>query len=226
MNIAIIPLLTALLPIAGVNIGYIIAASLDHVPTCFVYFEGCTTISSTGRIAPESLWFRATIIPCAVLMIICWRLIGGWLQCIEKESYKGSAIIQTLGILAGAFLILYTVALGFTGPEYAIQRRIGVTLFFGLTFLAQLILSQRLWNFANKNPKIYPIKLARLKIILCWFLLIAGLISIPISNFIGTNKPQNIVEWNFAILMYSYFLLVYWGWRATGFKARLTVKSS
>ena len=225
-NIAIIPLLTALLPIVGVNIAYIIAVSLDHVPSCFVYIEGCTTISSTGRAAPESLWFRATMIPSAVLTIICWRMIGGWLQCLEKESYKGSATIQTLGILAGAFLILYTVALGFIGPEYAIQRRIGVTLFFGFTFLAQAFLAQRLWIFANKNPDLYPLKLARLKISLCWFILIVGLISIPVSNLIGTNKPENIVEWNFSVLVYSYFLLVYWGWRSTGFKARLTVKTS
>ncbi len=226
MNIAIIPLLTALLPIVGINIAYIIAASLDHVPTCFVYLEGCTTISSTGRTAPESLWFRATIIPTAVLTIICWRLIGGWLQCLEKESYKGSAIIQTLGLLAGLFLIFYTVALGFIGPEYVVQRRIGVTLFFGFTFLAQLLLAQRLWSFSNKHPDLYPKKIARLKIVLCWFLLIVGLISIPISNYIGSDEPQNIVEWVFSILLYSYYLLVYLAWKATRFHAELKVKTS
>lgn len=226
MNIAIIPLLTALIPIVSINIAYIIAASLEHVPSCFVYIEGCTTISSTGRAAPESLWFRATLIPAAVLMMICWRLIGGWLQSLEKETYKGSAVIQTLGILAGAFLIFYTVALGFIGPEYVLQRRIGVTLFFGFTFLAQLLLSQRLWRIANNCPALYPIKLARLKVILCWFLLIVGLISIPLSNYIGTDKPENIAEWNFSLLLYSYFLLVYRGWRTTGFSARLSVKSS
>jgi hypothetical protein len=192
------------------------------VPTCFVYLEGCTTISSTGRAPPESLWFRATIIPTAVLTIICWRLIGGWLQCLEKKSYKGSAIIQTLGILSGLFLIFYTVALGFIGPEYVVQRRIGVTLFFGFTFLAQLLLAQRLWNFSNKHPDKYPKKIAGLKIVLCWFLLIAGLISIPVSNYIGTDEPQNIVEWIFSVLLYSYFLAVFWAWQVTGFKARLT----
>ncbi|MCP4075874.1 MAG: hypothetical protein GY744_06805 [Gammaproteobacteria bacterium] len=221
MNITIIPLLTALIPIVGINIAYIIAASLEHVPACFIYFEGCTTISSTGRSAPESLWFRATIIPGAVLTVICWRLIGGWLKCLEKENYKGSTLIQTLGILAGLFLIFYTVALGFIGSEYTAIRRTGVTLFFGFTFLAQLLLAQRLWKFANKNPDLYPKKIALLKIVLCWFLLIAGLISIPVSNYIGTDEPQNIVEWIFSILLYSYFLLVYWAWRATGYRANL-----
>ena len=225
MNIAIIPLLTALLPIVGINIAYVVAASLDHVPSCFVYLEGCTTISSTGRMAPESLWFRAIIIPCAVLTIMCWRLTGGWLRCLEKESYEGSAVIQTLGIMAGLFLILYTVALGFIGPEYAIQRRIGVTLFFVFTFLGQSLLAQRLWRIANRHPDLYPRGLARLKLILCWFILIVGLISIPISNLIGTDAPQNIVEWNFSVLMYSYFLLIFWGWRVTGFSARLSINN-
>ncbi len=225
MNIAVIPLVTALLPIVSINIAYIIAVSLDHVPSCFVYFEGCTTISSTGRAAPESLWFRATIIPTAVLTMMCWRLIGGWLKCLEKESYQGSAKIQILGILAGAFLIMYTVALGFIGPEYVIQRRIGVTLFFGFTFLAQLFLAQRLWILAKKTPDVYPRKLALIKIILCWFILIVGLISIPISNAIGTDEPENIVEWVFSLLLYCYFLLVYLGWKATGFTARLGISS-
>ena len=225
MNIAIIPLLTALLPIVGINITYLIAASADHVPWCFVYLDGCTTISSTGRAAPESLWFRAFLIPGAVLMMICWRLIGGWLQCLEGNQYKGSAIIQSLGILAGAFLIFYTVALGFIGPEYVLQRRIGVTLFFGFTFLAQLLLTRRLWNLVNSQPGSYPLQLVRIKMGLSWFLLIVGLASIPISNFIGGNEPENIVEWNFSFLVYSYFFLVYWGWRATEFNASLTVKN-
>lgn len=226
MRITIIPLLTALLPIIGVNVTYIIAATMEHVPSCFVYIDGCTTISSTGRAAPESLWFRAFIIPGAVLMMICWRLIGGWLQCLEKESFKGAGIIQTLGISASIFLIVYTVALGIVGEEYVIQRRIGVTLFFGFTFLAQLFLSRRLWYLSKTHSDVYPLRLAKIKIGLCLFLLIVGLASIPISSFIGTDEPENIVEWNFSILVYSYFLLVYLGWKATGFKANLSLTNS
>lgn len=224
MNIAIIPLLTALLPLISANVAYIIASSLDHVPSCFVYLEGCTTVSSTGRKAPESLWFRATMIPGAVLMMICWRLIGGWLKCLEGEQYRGSAIIQTLGILAGIFLIVYTVALGFIGEAYALQRRTGVTLFFGLNYLAQVLLARRLWYFAKSDPQRFPVRVINIMMGLCWFLLVVGLASIPISNFIGTDAPENIVEWNFSVLMYCYFLLVYWAWRETGFQARLVTR--
>lgn len=223
MNISIIPLLTALLPIVGINIAYVIAASLEHVPACFVYLEGCTTISSTGRAAPESLWFRATIIPTAVLTMICWRLVGSWLKCLEKELYQGSAVIQILGILAAVFLIVYTVALGFIGPEYVVQRRFGVTLFFGFTFLAQILLARRLWHISINFPLRYPRKLASLKIILSWFILVVGLISIPVSNLIGSDIPENIVEWNFSLLIYCYFLLIYLGWKATGFKVSFNV---
>ena len=224
MNLAIIPLLTALLPLVSANVAYIIAASLDHVPSCFVYLEGCTTVSSTGRDAPESLWFRATMIPGAVLMMICWRLIGGWLQSLEGEHYKGSASIQALGILAGIFLIVYTVALGFIGDHYTLQRRTGVTLFFGLNYLAQVLLARRLWYFSKRDPQRFPARIINIMMGLCWFLLVVGLASIPISNFIGTKVPENIVEWNFSVLMYCYFFLVYWAWRETGFQARLTTR--
>jgi hypothetical protein len=224
INIAIIPLLAALLPIVSINVSYVIAAGLDHVPTCFVYVEGCTSISSTGRAAPESLWFRATVIPSAVLMILTWRLVGGWLRCLEGERYRGSRGIQSLGIIAGLFLVVYTVALGFVGPEYHLQRRIGVILFFGCTFLAQVMLTNRLWKLAIATDAVYPMTLARYKLILSGLLLALGLGSIPVSYFIDSNVSDNIIEWNFSILMIIYFVFIYLGWRATGFSASLAVE--
>ena len=223
MNVLLIPLLTALLPIIGINITYMIAAGYEHVPSCIVYFEGCTTISSTGRAAPESLWFRALIIPSAVLSIICWRMIGAWLECLEQGTYKGARIIQSLGMVAGVFLITYSVALGFIGPEYVLQRRTGVTLFFGFTYLAQLMLARRLWYIAKHHPDMYPLSLAKKKLFLCLFLLFVGLASIPVSNFMGTDNLENIIEWNFSVLMYAYFILVALGWKATGFQAKLSL---
>jgi hypothetical protein len=226
MDVSIIPLLAALLPIIGVNLTYLIASSYEHVPSCFVYLEGCTTISATGRAAPESLWFRALLIPSAVVSMICWRMIGAWLQCLEQKLYRGTVIIQTLGVCAGIFLIVYTVALGFIGPEYTLQRRLGVISFFGLTYLAQLLLARRLWYIAINQAGVYPLRLAKYKLFLCLFLLVVGIASIPISNYLGSDALENIVEWNFAVIVYSYFFLVYWGWKATGFKAELAVTRS
>ena len=223
MSPALIPLFAALLPVVGINLSYLIAAGLDHVPSCMVYLEGCTSISSTGRAAPESLLFRATVIPGAVLMMISWRLIGHWLRVLEGEAFKGAAVIQTLGIVAGLFLVVYTVALGFVGSEYHLQRRIGVTLFFGCTFLAQLMLTNRLWRLANRPESRYPRRLARYKLILSLLLLVIGLGSIPVNHYLDSNQADNIVEWNFSILMISYFVLVYHGWRTTGVRAELVV---
>ena len=226
MNVLLIPILTALLPILGVNISYLIAAGYEHVPSCIVYLEGCTTISATGRAAPESLWFRALIIPSAVMSMICWRMIGAWLECLEGRLYRGTVIIQSLGIIAGIFLIIYTVALGFIGPEYTLQRRLGVITFFGCTYLAELLLARRLWYIALNQPGIYPLRLAKQKLYLCMFLLIVGLASIPVSNFFGADALENIIEWNFSVIVYGYFFLVYVGWKATGFKAKLAVTNS
>ena len=223
MNLALIPLLAALLPIAGINVSYLVAASLDHIPSCFPYIEGCTSISSTGRAAPESLLFRAIVIPSAVLMIFSWRLTGAWLRCLEGERHRGSTAIQSLGVVAGLFLIVYTVALGFVGPEYNLQRRIGVILFFGCTFLAQLMLTNRLWRLARSGDQLYPPQLASLQLALSGVLLLLGLGSIPVGYYIDTSQADNIIEWNFSILMNLYFVLIAVGWRATGFRADLTI---
>ena len=74
MSLNFLPLLTALLPALAINFCYLLAASQGHVPWCIPYLEGCTSISATGRQAPESYLFRALIIPTAVLLVFYWRL--------------------------------------------------------------------------------------------------------------------------------------------------------
>ena len=60
-------LTVALLPIACVNLNQWLSISGGHIPTCFPYIEGCTSISSTGRHGVSYWLFKALMLPQSLL---------------------------------------------------------------------------------------------------------------------------------------------------------------
>jgi hypothetical protein len=115
------------------------------------------------------------------------------------------------------------VFLGHKGDFYNLMRRFGVNLFFGFSGLAQIMLLARLDRLRRQGRSRIPEQLLRLMLLMLIGLLIIGLASIPISNFIVDKKqPRNIVEWNFALLMISYYIVVWRAWRASGFRPTLS----
>lgn len=226
MRLERLPLIISLLPIGGVVTAYVIAAHLGHVDMCVPLFEGCTTISATGRDAPESLVFRATMLPTAVLLILYWRLADEWLSLLGEPRGRAGRTMLWLGCSAALFLIAYTVALGLIGPQYALQRRIGVTLFFSFTFLAQLLFLWRMQrvmrSHAAQSP---PVRRAfRIKLAIGGLMLLLGLVVAPLkATYPDATAVENVVEWNFALLMYLFFLPCGAAWRATGFRANLAI---
>lgn len=224
MKLQHIALATGLLPILGGNISYLIAVYLDHLPSCIPYLEGCTSISSAGRKAPESMVFRATMIPASVLLVIFWQLSVQWLKKLGSPTNRTITSMQVLGTAAAVFLIIYTLALGFIDPVYHLQRRIGVTGFFFCMFLSQLLLikEERVVNAHYVN---FPLALVRMHLTIATIVLILGL-ALPIVGvfFGGRSDWENIIEWNFALLMNLYFVVSYWIWKDTGFSAEFTIK--
>lgn len=227
MKLARVPLITGLLPIGAVVSAYLIAAYLDHVPACVPLITGCTTISATGRDAPESLLFRATMIPTAVLLLLYWRLADEWLMLHGARRGGAAHAMRWLGGIAALFLIVYTVALGFIGPHYALQRRVGVTLFFSCTFLAQLLFVRRLQRALQSRPQPALRTVFRIKLGICVSMLLLGLTVAPLKAIYPDDAViENVVEWNFALLMYLFFIPTWLAWRITGFEARFSVKES
>ncbi|MDH5328073.1 MAG: Frag1/DRAM/Sfk1 family protein [Gammaproteobacteria bacterium] len=219
-----LPILIGVLPVAAANICYVIASQAGHVPLCIPYLSGCTSISSTGRALPEALIFKGAIIPSAVLMMAYWALVYRWFTCFENKPGFGIRSIPVLGIIAAVFLIVYAVALGAIGEEYRNIRRVGVTLFFGLTFLAQLTMTAALHRLYRSGRVTLPAYLPKLYIAGAVVLLSIGLASTPLSWFLP--QTNNIVEWNFAIIMYLYFLPTYWLWRHSGFYLHVATQTS
>lgn len=228
MNASRIGLCNALLPFLAVHACYLLAASGGHVDWCFPYTDSCTSISKTGRQAPEYFLFKATMIPAGLLMILFWRLNLEWLRSLgdrEGES-RLTAAIPWLGLVAGLCLVMYTVALGHKGDSFQLVRRTGVTLHFAMTFLAQLFMTLRLRALAD-GPG-FPVSRRVLQLMwgICILVVALGLL----HDFLKASFPgyddrfEDAMEWNVALLLNIHYFLTWIGWRQSGFQLEYRVR--
>lgn len=217
---ATIALLCGLLPVVTVHLSYALSASAGIIPACIPYLEGCTSISATGRHGWGYVLFKAGMLPSALLLIAYWRLCRDWL--LEAGEVDGPALrgLLWLGIAGALFLVLYTVFLGHQGGIYHLLRRFGVTLHLGLTGLAQLLLVWRLSRLrAPAGHAPCPPGILRAKTWLVTVLVMLGLGSIPVRNFIADKDPvENAIEWLFCLLMSGFYLLTAAAWKRSGFR--------
>lgn len=213
LKLSSIALLVAALPFAAVHISYLLSAWQGYVEWCVPYWQGCTSISGTGRQGAAYFVFKGLMIPGAVLMGFYWWLNHQWLLLQGDSDQRQRRLILILGLIASAGLILYCVVLGSIGDIYRTQRRIGVVLYFGLTFLAQLLMTYRLSKLTQ--PALRGAYLCQLTI--CsgmWGLGIVHLIFEILAP--DLDAIDDIIEWNFALLMMTYYGSSYWVWRYRG----------
>lgn len=193
-----IAVLTSLVPIITVNLCYVISSSQGHVPACVPYFEGCTSISSAGRHGISYYLFKLGMVSSAVLLVMFWR---GMSAHILSGAGRGAPVMAAVGMGGAVFLVLYAGFLGTEGHIYFLLRRFGSILYFGLTMLAQLMALRRLETFA-------PRWMTRTMKWGLFSMLFFGIASIPVMNYMDNKDTfQDIIEWDFSLLMQMYFLL-------------------
>lgn len=212
---ATIALLCFLGPVLTVHVSYAVSAAAGIIPACIPYLDGCTSISATGRHGPGYVLFKAGMLPSALLLIAYWRLCRHWL--LEAGDVDGPALrsLLWLGVAGALFMMLYAVFLGHKGEGYNLLRRFGVTLNLGFTLLAQLLLVWRLRRLRDTSSQdAFPAWILTAKTGLVTTLLLLGLGSIPVSNFIADKDPvENAIEWVFCLLMSAFYLLTALAWR-------------
>jgi len=221
MPLAAIAFFAGVLPLLAVHLTYLLAAHTGYVEWCIPYLDGCTSISKTGRNPPASYVFRAMILPSAVLMSAYWLLAYQWLLALGDKPTLSNRLLPWLGLIAGVFLIVYATVLGSEGQFYQLMRRHGIIFFFAFTFFAQLLLTYRLARLLKQQPLpfaswIYPTKLG-----LCLSQISIGLINIPASE-LGSDELKDVIEWNFALIMISYFFISGIAWWQSAFKANFS----
>ncbi|MBL8224586.1 MAG: hypothetical protein JNM50_04585 [Chromatiales bacterium] len=203
-----------LLPVVTVHACYAIAVGQGHLPLCVTYLQGCTSISATGRYGAAYFLFKGGILPTTTLLAAFWWLAGTWLRALGDTAATRQRWMLGLGLTGAAFLAIYAVALGHKGEVYNLMRRFGVTVYFGTSYLAALLLVDRAWHCAE-----VPLRLRRALLAVVTVLLVLGLGSIPVSNFVADKDPiENAIEWVFTLLLFGFYGLAGLAFRATGFR--------
>jgi hypothetical protein len=225
---ATLALLCGLGPILTVHACFALSASAGFVPTCVPYLDGCTSISAAGRHGWAYFLFKAGMLPSAALIVIYWRLCRAWLLAAGEVEVQSLRSLVWLGTAGALFMMLYSVFLGHAGEPYNLLRRFGVSLNLGFTYLAQLLLVWRLGRIQRQTGRaLCPPVILLAKTWLLAALLVLGLGSIPVSNFIVDKDPvENAIEWVFCLLLSSFYLLTAVAWRRTGFRLAVTNQRS
>ena len=203
-DISKVALLLGLLPPVIININYLIAATEGHVPWCVPYWESCTSISATGRGGTAFVFFKLTMIPVAFVYLWYWKLANDRLAAAGYSS----KLIFNLGVIACIALIAYTLALGAIDDSFRLTRRLGIILYFTLTYLNQLLILYQLYKRKIQDPS------RQLQLLLCLLILCVGILTLYLDALVDNyDDYEDAFEWNLALLLHLNFLCAWWGWR-------------
>ena len=207
-----LPLITGISPVLGVGLAYWLGVENGVLPSCVVFLEGCTSISSTGRYMPGSMPFRAVMLPQAAFLAIVWWVCADWIRRIAPQSRVPNAIVAC-GILGAIALVLYVTFLGTQQAFYELMRRFGIYIYFLGTLSSQALVTIAM-------PK------SRLRTAMLWSVgtpLLLGVANLLQKELlIQWDSIENSIEWIAALLMQVWFVLLHVAWRESGFAVTVT----
>lgn len=203
-----VPLLCAALPLAATWIAFALSVQGGHIEACNPFWDGCTSISRAARHGLGNAVFRALVLPAAMLQVLLWWLLRHWLRGRGRDP---GAVLSALGLVAGAFLVLYATFLGTEGAIYQLLRRYGVTVYFAATYLALLLALRHLHRppaDALYRP-LLGIALAMLALGIA-----STLATATVASEAMRDRIENVLEWQLGVWLTAMFVLVAWRWRA------------
>ena len=207
-------ILITVLPLLASNGAFLLSAYEGLISWCMPYIDGCTTISNAGRSGDTIFYYRALVFPYSVLLLLFWVYSRKWLDLLHGHSKQATQIILWLGVLGSIGLLIYINFLGATGDIYSLMRRIGAALYFVLIPLAQSMLLYQHYKVLHKSPD----SLIKPKVLQYQLVIVLLMLAIAVASvfFVVTGKNtsaiENIVEWNFSLLvnLYSAGMILIW----------------
>lgn len=213
--------IVCLVPIIAAHAAYFIGLWQGVANECVPYFEGCTSISRAARNGDAIFLFRGLMMPTAAFLVVFWYLQCVWLKELTDKSHN---TIFVLGTIGAVFLVLYADFLGTEGDFYEFMRRYGITLYFAMTILAQMLSIRSLQKLKGtldlKIKRFLSIQFVLITIY--WVLGIANVV-IKATGVSWADQSENIIEWNFALLMSLYFGLTAMMWKQSGFEFQFRI---
>ena len=194
------------LPVFTVIISYLISIKLNLVATCIPNFEGCTSISRAGRYEPVKFFFKPMMYFYAIFIFFFWNILLKEINNTKIET-KNLVILTYITVI---FLCLYITFLG-ESKVYSFFKRIGIYFYILSIVLLQFSSNRILINNEKKLSKFYNYKIVHLNNYLSRFLVISGLILLPILIIKIEDFPQikNIISWNYFLLIQLFFLFYF-----------------
>lgn len=219
-----LPLVAALLPVIASVAAFRISVAQEYITACNPFIEGCVSISRAARHGLGNHVFRALLLPAATLQALTWLLANRWLDNLGAQG-RSLKWLPVLGIIAGAFLVLYATFLGTEGEAYRWLRRYGVIVYFGFTYMSMLIVAAQLQYLTAKGALHMPAWPAIALLLLLAAMLLMGLINYFIRPMLMDasikDRVENMLEWYSGLGFTVYFFALAWMWRQTGFGAQL-----
>ena len=210
MKIWPIPFVLGVLAIIAGNVSFILSVNEGFVETCFPYFEGCTSISKTGRQGLSFIVFKLIILPVMTLLSIYWLLSYNLIKNSIEVNKLTLKIMITSGVIGSIFGIIYASFLGSEGNIYQLLRRFGIYFFFLGTYLSQVLEVYLLFRSKKNHNSIY-LKIMKF---LSYLIGLVIVFSIPIYGLIEEDDwLENVLEWNITLLIFIYFILVSLFWK-------------
>jgi len=211
--------LVFLIPLFAVHASWLWSSLVGAIGWCLPYWSGCVSISRAARSSDALFLFRAAMLVNATLLCIYWLQAGSFLSLRASSPSQGKRWMQAAGIIGAVFLALYADFLGTNGPVYQLLRQYGVTFYFSLTLLAQLLFLRQLLPLANEF--LPSARWITAKTWLCWWILALGLASILGNALLdgeAKDRWENIIEWHFAMSMQGYFIFTAILWQRMGYR--------
>ena len=208
-------IILTILPLLACNGAYLLSAYEGYIPWCIPYIDGCTTISRAARSGNAIFLFRVAMIAYCVFLMWFWIYSRHWLNMLHGHPTKTAHIILWLGLAGTISLIIYIAFLGTTGVVNSFMRRFGIMIFFTLTPLAQLLMLNQHYNILRKKPEVsIKPRVLQYQLIVLLLMLIIGIISTLLGVTQNkTYESENIVEWNFSLLLTLYFAGMIFIWK-------------
>ncbi|MEX2131521.1 MAG: hypothetical protein WD772_08535 [Pseudohongiellaceae bacterium] len=202
-----IPLFIGIFPLLVFHLTHFLSARAGLVPWCIPYWDGCTSISATGRSGSAFILFKVTMLPTAAVLMLYWLTTWNKIHRLMTPG-QFKPWIQWLGILAAVFLAMYTVALGLEGNGFQLQRRVGIIFFFTFTYLCQLLFTYQLGHLGLHDWT------HRWQVMLCTVILCLGLLTLVLDwQLDNYDDYEDAFEWIITLLLQCYFILSYWAWK-------------
>ncbi len=226
--IRLLPLITGLLPVFAIHVSLVVAINAGAIPACIPYLDGCASISATGRYEPATFIFKPAMMTEWTLMVFYWMFNVAWLRTLAGHCDGDPRTGRWIGItgVAGALaLIIYVTFLGTQAPVYEFMRRFGIYLYFLFTVVAQIMLARHTIRFSRALELPAIERLGNIQMALALIPFFLGALNLVLKATLSDPDPaENIIEWIFALLMQSYFLMTFFAWRDTRFDGSLTTR--